>query len=166
MGLDQIMSQVRSYDCPLVEITGGEPLHQTGVIPLIADLCQERFKVLIETSGAIDISSVDSRAQIILDVKCPGSGMMNRMDWSNLNRLTRKDQVKFVIKDRDDYVWAVNVIRTYQLTDRCPVLFSPVFGQLELEPRDLAEWVLTDRLPVRVQLQLHKLIWDPEARGV
>ena len=120
--------------------------------------------MLIETSGAIDISPVDKRAQVILDVKCPGSGMMDRMHWPNLSQLASKDQVKFVIKDQADYEWATEIISQYQLAQRCPILFSPVFGDLVL--RDLSEWVLQDRLPVRVQMQLHKVIWDPDTRGV
>lgn len=164
MTLDAVMNQVREYGCRLVEVTGGEPLHQKEAFHLIEALCQEGYTVLIETSGAIDISPVDKRAHVILDVKCPGSGMVERMDWQNLHRISRKDEAKFVIKDRADYEWARSILRKYDLPQRCTVLFSPVFG--ELEPRQLAEWVLADGLPVRFQLQLHKYIWDPQTRGV
>ena len=164
MTIEEVVAQVRTYDCGLVEVTGGEPLHQPDSLTLVAQLCTEGFEVLIETSGAIDITPVDGRAHVILDVKCPGSGMTDRMLWSNLKHLTRKDEVKFVIKDRTDYDWACNIVRQYDLSSRCPVLFSPVFGELDL--RLLAEWVLADRLNVRFQLQMHKLIWSPDMRGV
>ncbi len=164
VSLEDVLAQVRRYACPLVEITGGEPLQQPEALQLIERLCDERFQVLLETSGAFDISSVDRRARVILDVKCPGSGMTERMDWKNLDRLSAKDEAKFVIKDRADYDWAKGVLTRYRLMDRCTVLFSPVFG--ELEPRRLAEWILADRLPVRFQLQVHKYVWDPQTRGV
>ena len=164
MTLDAVRSKVRAYDCRLVEVTGGEPLHQPGAFVLIEQLCEEGYDVLIETSGAIDITPVDRRAHVILDVKCPGSGMTDRMDWTNLSRLTAKDETKFVIKDRADYDWACSILTQYELPQRCPVLFSPVFG--ELDPRQLAEWVLADKLPVRYQLQLHKYIWTSDMRGV
>ncbi len=164
MSLEAVLAEVMQYGCPLVEVTGGEPLAQSAAFDLITRLCDERFEVLIETSGAIDITSVDPRARIIMDVKCPGSEMDDRMRWENLRHLTRKDQIKFVISDRRDYDWAVDVVRKHQLTDRCPVLFSPVFGGQDLQ--SMAEWILHDRLPVRFQIQLHKFIWDPRARGV
>jgi 7-carboxy-7-deazaguanine synthase len=164
MNLEAVLDQVKSYGCPLVEITGGEPLSQSTAFELIACLCDERFVVLIETSGAIDISPVDSRAKIIMDIKCPGSEMDDRMRWDNLHHIAPKDQIKFVINDRGDYDWAVGVVKQYQLTDRCPVLFSPVFAGQELRP--LAEWILQDRLRVRFQVQLHKFIWAPDTRGV
>jgi 7-carboxy-7-deazaguanine synthase len=164
MSQAEVLQAVQAYRCSLVEITGGEPLHQPSVFPLIESLCEAGFTVLIETSGALDISPVDRRARVIMDVKCPGSGMAERMDWENLNRLSSKDELKFVIRDRADYEWARTLVQDRRLADRCTVLFSPVFG--ELEPRDLADWILADRLPVRFQLQLHKQIWDPNARGV
>jgi 7-carboxy-7-deazaguanine synthase len=162
--IEQILAKVDSYGCRLVEVTGGEPLAQADTIPLIRRLCDSGHQVLIETSGALDISAVDRRAHIILDVKCPGSGMTDRMYWPNLALLTRKDEAKFVLADRRDYDWAREIIAQYSLADRCAVLMSPVFGSLE--PRLLAEWVLADRLPVRFQLQLHKFIWAPDMRGV
>ena len=164
MTLDDVLAKIRSFGCRLVEVTGGEPLHQPEAFTLIERLCTDGYEVLVETSGAIDITTVDPRAHIIMDVKCPGSGMMDRMDWHNLDRIAGKDEVKFVIKDRADYEFARAIAERYALAGRCPVLFSPSFG--ELDPRQLAEWVLADKLPVRVQLQLHKLIWDPQTRGV
>jgi len=164
MTIDAILEDVRRRECTLVEITGGEPLQQPAVVPLLAALCDRGYTVLLETSGALDVSAVDPRVHLILDVKCPGSEMTDRMYWPNLDKLAGKDEVKFVIKHRTDYEWALNVVRERGLTTRCPVLFSPVFG--ELEPRQLAEWILADRLPVRLQLQLHKVIWDPSMRGV
>jgi 7-carboxy-7-deazaguanine synthase len=164
VSLEQILTKVESYGCRLVEITGGEPLAQSDALALITSLCEKGFEVLIETSGAIDTGAVDARAHVILDVKCPGSGMSDRMHWPNVTRLTAKDQVKFVLTDRFDYEWACQVLARHELADRCTVLMSPVFGSLE--PRQLAEWVLADRLPVRLQLQMHKLIWAPDMRGV
>ena len=164
MTIEDILARVKAYGCPLVEVTGGEPLHQPEAFALIQMLCAKGYQVLVETSGAIDVSPVDPRAHLILDVKCPGSGMAERMQWDNLTRLTQKDEVKFVIKDRADYDWARSIVDKYTLASRCTVLFGPVFGILE--PHLLAEWVLADRLPVRLQLQLHKFIWDPETRGV
>ena len=162
--MEDILGKVESYSCRLVEITGGEPLAQSDAVPLITTLCEQGYDVLIETSGAIDTAAVDTRAHVILDVKCPGSGMSDRMHWPNLDRLTMKDEAKFVLADRADYEWARQVLEQHELATRCTVLMSPVFGSLD--PRQLAEWVLADRLPVRLQLQLHKLIWAPDMRGV
>lgn len=159
-----ILARIRAFDCSLVEVTGGEPLAQPGCFPFISKLCDAGYTVLIETSGAIDITGVDSRAHVILDIKCPGSGMTDRMHWPNVQKLAAKDEAKFVLADRADYDWARDVVTQHDLAHRCTVLFSPVFGALEL--RHLAEWVLADRLPVRVQTQLHKLIWTPDMRGV
>lgn len=162
--IDEVLAKVTSYGCRLVEVTGGEPLAQPDGVALIRALCDADYTVLVETSGAIDIASVDRRARIVLDVKCPGSGMTDRMHWPNLEILTEKDEAKFVLAGRNDYEWAREVIARYNLVVRCSVLMSPAFG--ELEPRILAEWLLADRLPVRFQLQLHKLIWAPDVRGV
>ncbi len=164
MSLDAVLEQVRGYGCSLVEVTGGEPLAQSAALALLTRLCEEGFEVLLETSGAVDIAPVDARAAVILDVKCPGSAMDDRMCWDNLRHIRRNDQVKFVIGDRGDYDWAVDVMKRYQLAERCPVLLSPVFGGQAVRP--LAEWILQDRLPVRLQVQLHKFIWDPNARSV
>ncbi len=162
--VDTILDRVQAYRCPLVEVTGGEPLHQSDTLVLLKKLCDINLQVMLETSGALDISPVDSRVSIILDIKCPGSGMTDRMLWSNLDHLSAKDEVKFVLQDRTDYEWAREIVRHYCIEERCPVLFSPVFDSLALQP--LAEWVLADRLSVRIQVQLHKLIWDPETRSV
>jgi 7-carboxy-7-deazaguanine synthase len=162
--IDDILDQVRSYGCRLVEVTGGEPLAQPESSTLLRRLCQEGFTVLLETSGAVDTTIVDPSVHIILDVKCPGSGMTERMHWPNVERLRPQDEAKFVIQDRSDYEWAKRILDRFRLTDRCPVLFSPVFGALD--PRQLAEWLLADRLPIRLQLQLHKHIWTPDMRGV
>ena len=164
MGMDAILDQVRSYGCPLVEVTGGEPLHQPGALVLLTKLCDAGLQVMLETSGAFDISEIDARVSVIMDVKCPGSGMADRMRWANMGHISEKDEVKFVLKDRSDYEWARDMVKQYALGERCPVLYSPVFGSLDLQP--LAEWILSDGLPVRIQVQLHKLIWDPETRGV
>jgi len=162
--VDEVLARVDSFGCRLVEVTGGEPLAQPEAIQFIAKLCDAGYRVLIETSGAIDIAAVDQRAHVILDVKCPGSGMTDHMHWPNLGKLTQKDEAKFVVSGRQDYDWAREVIARYELAQRCSVLLSPVFGSLE--PRQLAEWVLADRLPVRFQLQIHKFIWAPDMRGV
>ena len=164
VSLEAIVDRVRSYSCPLVEVTGGEPLAQSECLPLLARLCDEGLTVLLETSGALETAGVDPRAHIILDVKCPGSGMSDRMHWPNVERLRPHDEAKFVINDRADYEWAKERVERFQIDRRCSVLFSPVFGTMD--PRQLAEWVLADRLPVRYQLQLHKLIWSPDMRGV
>jgi 7-carboxy-7-deazaguanine synthase len=164
MSLDQIVARVRSFESRLVEITGGEPLHDPEAFELITRLLDAGCAVLVETSGAISIEPVDPRAVIIMDLKCPGSGMADRNLWSNLERLKPGDQVKFVLKDREDYEWARDVVARTRVHERQAVLFSPVFG--ELDPKRLAEWMLEDHVSARLQLQLHKLIWDPAARGV
>jgi 7-carboxy-7-deazaguanine synthase len=164
MALDAILEQVRAYGCPLVELTGGEPLLQRETPLLVTRLLDEGYTVLVETSGSLDIRLLDPRAIVIMDVKCPGSGMTRAMRWENLDALKPTDEVKFVIKDRADYDWAVSIMARHHLDRRCPVLFSPVFG--ELDPQHLAGWLLADRLPVRLQLQQHKYIWEPERRGV
>ncbi len=162
--IDEVLAKVQTYGCRLVEVTGGEPLAQTESLPLMARLCDADYTVLLETSGSIEIAPVDPRVHIILDVKCPGSGMTERMHWPNLAGLTAKDEAKFVLADRADYDWAKEILARHHLADCCSVLFSPVFGSLDL--RQLAEWILADRLPVRFQLQMHKYIWAPDMRGV
>lgn len=162
--LASIVAEVEHYGCRLVEITGGEPLAQPEVHQLITALADRGHTVLIETSGALDITPVDPRAILIMDLKCPGSGMADSNLWANIPRLKPTDEIKFVIKDRADYEFARTITERHNLAGRCPILFSPSFG--ELDPRQLAEWVLADKLPVRVQLQLHKFIWDPQTRGV
>lgn len=162
--IQEVLNQVKTYGCPVVEVTGGEPLHQPNVLILLSELCDAGYDVMLETSGACDVTVVDRRVSIIMDVKCPGSGMTDRMLWSNLAYLSSTDEVKFVLKDRHDYEWAKEIIHRHELGRRCSILLSPVFGVLELS--SLAQWILEDRLPVRFQLQLHKYIWDPQARGV
>jgi len=162
--IDEALAKVHTYGCRLVEVTGGEPLAQPESLPLMARLCNAGYTVLLETSGAVDIAPVDPRVHIILDVKCPGSGMTNRMHWPNLSKLTAKDEAKFVLADRADYDWAREILAEHDIAGRCTILFSPVFGSLDV--RQLAEWILTDRLPVRFQLQMHKHIWAPDMRGV
>jgi 7-carboxy-7-deazaguanine synthase len=163
MSLESIVERVRSYGTKLVEITGGEPLAQREAFGLIETLCEDGFEVLIETSGSIDISSVDSRAKIILDIKCPGSGEMDKNLWSNIDHLRPQDEIKFVIADRQDYDWAKKVIAERHL-DRWTVLVSPVWGEMDM--KTLAEWMLADRVPARFQTQLHKHIWGADTRGV
>jgi 7-carboxy-7-deazaguanine synthase len=162
--VEQVLEQVRAYKCPLVEITGGEPLLQEDVYPLIQQLLTEGYEVLIETGGSLDVGRLDTRVVKILDLKAPGSGMDRFNNLDNLQHLDRKDQVKFVVADRRDYEWAKRMMAEHVLPERAQVLFSPVFG--ELHPRELAEWILADRLPARLQIQLHKYLWDPDQRGV
>lgn len=164
MTIDAVLERVRALGCPLVEITGGEPLLQKETPELCRRLLTEGYRVMIETGGHRDISVLPEGVRVILDVKCPGSGESERNDWANLDRLRAGGEIKFVIADRADYEWASDVVRARGLAGRFPVLFSPVFG--EMDYRALAEWVLADRLPVRFQVQLHKHIWDPAARGV
>jgi 7-carboxy-7-deazaguanine synthase len=163
MWIDDVLARVKAYGCELVEVTGGEPLAQKEGFELIARLCDEGLEVLIETSGSIDIEPVDRRARIILDIKCPGSGEAEKNYWPNLGQLDPHDEIKFVIADRADYDWARNVIEQYDLSGRT-ILFSPVWGELDLKP--LAEWMLADRVAARLQTQLHKHIWGADVKGV
>ncbi len=164
MSVDDIFAKVASCDCRLVEITGGEPLLQKEVPELARRLVDNGYTVLIETSGERDVSVLDPRVIKIMDLKCPGSGESHRNRWENLEYLTPRDEIKFVIKDRADYDWSVKVVKEHGLEKRFTVLFSPVWG--ELDPVQLTEWILQDRLNVRFQLQLHKIVWPPETRGV
>ena len=165
MSLDEVIAAVEDYRCPLVELTGGEPLLQKDVYPLMARLLESGKTVLVETGGHVSLANVPLSVHKIMDVKCPGSGEAHRMDWSNLDRLSPIDEVKFVIRDRADYEYARDVASKHELNRKVgAVLFSPVHGVLD--PRVLSEWVLSDRLPVRVQLQVHKYIWDAQTRGV
>jgi 7-carboxy-7-deazaguanine synthase len=171
-----LVEESRRVACPLVQVTGGEPLAQRGCVNLVHALCQAGFTVTIETSGALDISVLDARCVRIMDLKCPGSGEADRNLWSNVSHLTRRDEVKFVVADRADYEWARDRMAEHALVDRvgCVLMSAawPQVGNTEirgspgLEPADLAAWILADRLPVRMQSQLHKVIWDPQARGV
>ena len=165
MSVDEVVADVESRGCDVVEVTGGEPLLQADVYPLMRRLLDSGKTVLIETGGHRSIADVPAGVIRIMDVKCPGSGESEKNDWSNLARLTPRDEVKFVIADRADYEFARDVVRREQLAGRVnAVLFSPVHG--ELDPRPLSEWLIADRLPVRVQLQVHKYIWSPNTRGV
>jgi 7-carboxy-7-deazaguanine synthase len=165
IGIDDVVERVKGFGCPLVEITGGEPLLQADVYPLMDRLLQAGHTVLVETGGHLPIDRVPAGVRRIVDVKCPASGESARNYWPNLELLAEHDEVKFVIQDRGDYEYARDVLRKYDLDRRCrAVLFSPVHGALE--PRQLAAWVLADRLPVRVQLQVHKYIWGADVRGV
>lgn len=161
--LQQILDEVAQYRAGFVTVTGGEPLAQPGVHPLLRQLCDAGYEVSLETGGALDISEVDSRVSIVMDMKAPGSGEVHNNRLENLPLLASKDQVKFVLADRRDYDWARMQLDQYRLAERVgEVLFSPVFDQLP--PADLAGWILADRLPVRFQLQLHKLLWQ-DSRG-
>jgi 7-carboxy-7-deazaguanine synthase len=165
MTVDEVLAEVDRHGCDLVEITGGEPLLQHDVYGLMDRLLQGGRRVLLETGGHISMERVPTAVTRIVDVKCPGSGEAGKMDWSNLERLSARDEVKFVVKDRADYDYAREVIQQYDLAPRCgAVLLSPVHDVLP--PRTLAEWVLKDRLPARIQLQVHKFIWDASTRGV
>jgi 7-carboxy-7-deazaguanine synthase len=165
MTVAEVVAQVDAYRCPLAEITGGEPLLQDAVHPLMLAMIERGLSVMIETSGASDVSRIDPRVIKIMDLKCPGSGECKKNRWSNLDHLSARDEVKFVISDRADYEWARDVVESRALSERVnAVLFSCAFGRLE--PARLAAWILEDRIPARLQLQIHKHIWPPDARGV
>jgi 7-carboxy-7-deazaguanine synthase len=171
MSVDEVVAAVDGYGCSTVEVTGGEPLLQRDVYPLMSRLLESGKTVLLETGGHRSIEDVPAGVVRIVDVKCPGSGESDKMDWANLNRVTPKDQLKFVIKDRADYEYARDIVRQAGATHASPlhervaaVLFSPVHGVMEA--KELAGWILADRLPVRLQLQAHKFIWSPDTRGV
>ena len=165
MSIDAVLQQIDTYGSPLVEVTGGEPLLQEDVYPLMERLLQSGRTVLLETGGQIDVSRVPGAVIKVMDVKCPASGESDKNEWGNIDRLGSRDQVKFVIKDRGDYEFARDTVIRHALDRRCEaVLFSPVHGVLE--PKALSEWILEDRLPVRLQLQIHKHIWGANVRGV
>lgn len=160
-----VLEKALSFQTPLVELTGGEPLLQEGAIPLLRELCDAGRTVLLETSGERDISLVDPRVHRIMDLKAPGSGESRRNRWENVAHLSSRDEVKIVLADRADYEWAKGVIEEHGLERRVnEVLLSPVWG--ELDPKDLVKWVLEDDMPVRVQIQMHKVIWDADTQGV
>ncbi len=164
MEIDQIIDQALALGDPLIEITGGEPLLQPEVHALMSRLADLGKTVLLETGGGVDTRPVDPRVRIILDVKTPGSGEVRANVWSNLERLKPIDEVKFVLVDRADFDWAVELVHARAIIDRCPVLMSAVHGAVD--PTELAAWILESRLPVRLQLQQHKILWNPKARGV
>ena len=160
MGVAAVLDQIAQHGCNTVCVTGGEPLAQKGCLELLSALCDAGYSVSLETSGAIDISGVDPRVARIMDLKAPASGETKRNRWQNLAQLTERDEIKFVLASEADYEWAKAAVRERNLDAICPVLFSPVAGQLA--PAQLADWILRDRLPVRFQLQLHKLLWGAE----
>lgn len=162
--VDDVIDKIADLGLKSVEVTGGEPLLQKEVYELMDRLLDVGYKVFIETNGSIDLGRVDKRVIKIVDIKCPGSGESDQMYFNNLNYLLKTDEVKFVIKDRGDYEWSKGVIKRFELLEKCSILMSPVLG--DIEPRELAEWILEDNLNVRLQIQLHKLIWHPEMRGV
>lgn len=163
MRLDDIMLKVAELGAPYVTVTGGEPLAQKACHGLLTALCDAGYSVSLETGGAMDIGEVDPRVSVILDIKTPGSGELAKNRWGNLALLKAQDEVKFVLCDRADYDWAKQQLAEHKLNQTCPVLFSPVYSQLK--PSDLAEWILADKLPVRMQVQLHKILWG-EKPGV
>ena len=157
MELDEILAQVTTYETPYVTVTGGEPLAQKPCLDLLQRLCDAQYKVSLETSGALDISMVDPRVVRVMDLKTPGSGEVERNLYTNIEYLQLHDQVKFVICSRVDYQWALDIIAEHKLNERCEVLFTPSYGQQDAT--ELADWVLQDKVPVRMQIQLHKLLW-------
>lgn len=163
MEISDILLKVAEYGTPYVTVTGGEPLAQKDCHILLKNLCDAGYSVSLETGGAIDTSPVDARVSVILDIKTPGSGEEKNNKWGNLAHLKSTDEVKFVLCDRADYEWAKQIIVAHEIAKKCPVLFSPVYNQVN--PTELAEWVLADKLPVRMQVQLHKILWG-ERPGV
>ena len=164
MSISEIIKKTNSFNCDLVEITGGEPLLQNGCIELIKELQKINKKVLIETGGSLPINNIPKKTHIILDLKCPSSKMENKNLWSNIKFLRTRDEVKFVIGDLTDYKWAKKVINKYNLNKKCSLLFSPLYNKIE--SKTIAEWILKDNLDVRFQIQLHKEIWDADKKGV
>lgn len=160
--LDEVLADVARHGLKHVCVTGGEPLSQKGCLPLLSALCDAGYAVSLETSGALDIGAVDPRVSRIMDLKAPGSGEVERNLYDNIAHLKADDELKIVIANTDDYAWAKQQIATHRLAERCTVLLSPVAG--EIDPAQLAEWIVRDRLPVRFQLQLHKILWS-DARG-
>jgi 7-carboxy-7-deazaguanine synthase len=164
MTVDAVLERVRGHDCRLVEITGGEPLLQPAALQLMERLLAEGYEVLLETGGSLSIAEVPEGVRRIVDVKCPDSGEADRNLWENLAHLRDGDELKFVLASRDDYVWARDQVKDRELAGRAPILFSPVHGSLDAA--EMARWILEDGLPVRMQLQLHKLLWPAATRGV
>jgi 7-carboxy-7-deazaguanine synthase len=162
ISINEIITEVEQYNTPYITVTGGEPLAQAACIELLVELLNKNFKVSLETSGAIDISNVDQRVIKVMDLKTPSSGELNKNQYTNIQYLNSKDQVKFVISNDEDYNWSKTILTEYELTNHCEVLFSPVMGIQN--PTELAEKILRDRLPVRFQIQLHKLLWN-DAQG-
>ena len=164
MSIDEIIKEIKKFNCTLVEITGGEPLVQKGSADLMERLCNEGFSVLLETGGSLPVKGIDKRVKIIMDLKCPSSGMLKKNLYENINYIKPDDEIKFVIGSREDYNWTKDILQQYDLASKCEILFSVVFGKLE--PVELVDWILKDNLKVRFQLQMHKFIWNPDAKGV
>jgi len=164
LSIEEIVSEVKKYNCQLVEITGGEPLVQNESLLLMKSLADDGFEVMIETGGSLPIKEIDPRVMIIMDLKCPSSGMLKKNLYENIDCLKPTDEVKFVLGSKEDYDWAKQTIGNYRFTEKTAVLFSVVFGKLE--PVKVVNWILEDNLSVRFQLQMHKFIWEPAAKGV
>ena len=164
MEITYIMSEIKRWDCNLVEVTGGEPLFQDECIDLLNELVNSNYEVMLETGGSLSISDVPKKVVKIVDFKCPSSGMVKKNLWSIVDDLQAHDEVKFVIGNREDFDWAKDHITEYSLYKICTLLFSPTFG--EIDPQQIVEWILAENLPVRMQLQMHKMIWSPEEKGV
>jgi len=162
--VEEIINEVKKYNCKLVEVTGGEPLVQKECLDLMKRLCDEGFDVMLETGGSLSIKEIDERVMIVMDLKCPSSKMEKKNMYENLAFLKSGDELKFVIGNREDYDWSKEIISRYDLQNKCEVLFSVVFD--ELEPVSLVNWIIEDKLDVRYQLQMHKYIWHPETKGV
>jgi len=162
--IDQILTEIKKYDCNLIEVTGGEPLVQNEVLHLMKILCDTGYDVMIETGGSLSIQEIDNRVKVIMDLKCPSSRMVEKNLYENIKYLKTNDEIKFVIGNRGDYDWSKSIIDTYSLLKKCLVLFSNVYE--ELKPIQLSEWILEDNLKVRSQIQMHKYIWSPARRGV
>ena len=164
MSISEILNEINLYDCNLVEITGGEPLLQNGYIELINELNKQNKKVLIETGGALPIKNIPLKTHIILDLKCPSSKMSDKNLWENIKYLKESDEVKFVIGNKDDYIWTKKIIKDYNLNNICKILISPVYNKIE--SKKIVKWILKDNLDVRYQIQIHKEIWNDTKRGV
>jgi 7-carboxy-7-deazaguanine synthase len=164
ISVDSIIEKVKTYNCSLVELTGGEPLFQKESLELMDRLCSEGFEVMLETGGSLPVKDVNQKVMVILDLKCPSSKMMKKNLYENLKYIKTTDEIKFVMGTREDYEWTKEIIKKYNLKDKCGLLASVVFGSLE--PLKLVEWILEDNLKIRFQLQMHKFIWEPNAKGV
>lgn len=160
MSFKDILGSIQSYDCNTITITGGEPLAQAAVADFMTQLCDKGYQVSLETSGALDVAAVDPRVSKVVDIKTPASGEEQKNLWSNLEHVTAHDQIKFVICDKDDYEWSKQILLEKRLSDKCSVIFSPAWQQIDLA--QLSQWILNDHLPVRMQVQLHKVIWGDE----
>jgi len=164
MTIDEIMTKIKQYKCNLVEVTGGEPLFQKGCIELLQKLIDSKYNVLLETSGSLSIKNVPEKVINIIDFKCPSSNMKKKNYWENIKFIKSKDEIKFVIGNKEDYEWSKKKIKQYNLSNKCTILMSPIYKGIE--PKTIIEWILNDNLDVKFQIQLHKNIWKDETRGV